>query len=249
MEFLFSVVILFFIIFMLAFVLLAGFILFFIFSKLNLSTLLKSNFAPAIKYFLKRKNVITNGIPATAKVLSVNYKGMTINKQPMLDLKLEVTIPNKNSRIIDDSFLVPQPLLSFVQPGYVVPVKVDPQNLNIVELNLWTQAAQGFSATQGINNLQACENTGLVGNLDAGDIVDGKPGLAKILDVKEIGKQKNDQKIYLISCEISGEGIEKYVINKEAPLPSYSLQFFKAGMIYPCSIDKKTPNRVKIFTS
>jgi citrate lyase gamma subunit len=107
-------------------------------------------FAPMINSSRLQKN----GIPGTARIISVNDTGVTINNNPQVKLNLEVK--NSFGQRYNASCRV---LVSRINPnayaaGMEVPVKIDPKNEQNVVLDFTSSAA---TATAGSNSTMVLE--------------------------------------------------------------------------------------------
>ncbi len=72
------------------------------------------------------RNIVENGIPAHAKILSVRQTGVMLNNQPQVEFLLEVHPPSgmpyqAQAKAVVSLIQIPQ-----VQPGTEVAVKIDP---------------------------------------------------------------------------------------------------------------------------
>jgi len=81
-----------------------------------------------------RRRVWADGTPATATVLRAQTSG-SLNNHPYVDLELEVTEPGAAPRVVLARQLVSQLMLSKVQPGATIDVKIDPTDPDVVVLD------------------------------------------------------------------------------------------------------------------
>ncbi|MGO4255699.1 hypothetical protein [Marmoricola sp. RAF53] len=81
-----------------------------------------------------RRRVWADGTPATATVLRAQTSG-SLNNHPYVDLELEVTAPGAAPRVVLARQLISQLMLSKVQPGASIAVKVDPTDPGVVVLD------------------------------------------------------------------------------------------------------------------
>lgn len=82
------------------------------------------------------KRLQESGLPATAKVLDLWDTGITVNNDPVISLKVEVTRPDGSIYTV----VIPKSLVSRLdvprfQPGSLVSVRIDPQDANVVALD------------------------------------------------------------------------------------------------------------------
>jgi hypothetical protein len=71
-------------------------------------------------------NVLASGVSGTATLTSVTQTGMYLNDQPRIKMDMLVQLPGQVPYAAEHSEFVPLILLSRVQPGATLPVKVNP---------------------------------------------------------------------------------------------------------------------------
>ena len=72
------------------------------------------------------REVIQNGIPATAKILSVRQTGVMLNDQPQVEFQLEVHPPSGVPYQAQAKAVVALVSIPQIQPGAEVAVKIHP---------------------------------------------------------------------------------------------------------------------------
>ena len=82
------------------------------------------------------KRLQQSGLPATAKILELWDTGITVNDDPVISLRVEVTRPDGSVYTV----VIPKSLVSRLdvprfQPGSIVSVRIDPQNDQLVALD------------------------------------------------------------------------------------------------------------------
>jgi hypothetical protein len=77
-----------------------------------------------------------SGVPAEATVLQIWDTGMTVNNDPVVGFLLEVRPKDGNAYQAKTKLLVSRLSILQIQPGAVVPVRIDPANLARVSLDL-----------------------------------------------------------------------------------------------------------------
>ena len=82
-------------------------------------------FGGIIKGSLARKRLMKEGVAGTAQLVSVEQTGTRVNDQPMLRLRMLVTVPNKAPYSVLHKEVVPLIRLPEVQPGAQLHVRVD----------------------------------------------------------------------------------------------------------------------------
>jgi len=80
------------------------------------------------------RSVVQNGIPATAKILSVRQTGVMLNNQPQVEFQLEVHPPSGLPYQAQAKAIVALVSIPQYQPGAEVPVKIHPTDQTKVVL-------------------------------------------------------------------------------------------------------------------
>lgn len=83
---------------------------------------------PLLQNSQKRAAILQNGIPATALIVQLSETGMLVNNQPQVKIVLQVNPPNGAPYQTDLVMIVSYLQIPRIQPGLVVPVKIDPAN-------------------------------------------------------------------------------------------------------------------------
>jgi hypothetical protein len=73
-----------------------------------------------------RTRVLAEGLAGTAEITSVTQTRMQVNNQPIMVLRLTVTVPDRPPYEARVRQLIPFVLLVRAQPGKVVAVRIDP---------------------------------------------------------------------------------------------------------------------------
>ena len=85
------------------------------------------------------KPVRENGVPASAKVLEVWDTGVRLNDNPVVGFRLLVTLEDGTSYEAETKNVVSVVHIPQVQPGAVLPVKVNPENRQLVALDIYEE--------------------------------------------------------------------------------------------------------------
>ena len=85
------------------------------------------------------KPVRENGVPASAKVLEVWDTGVRLNDNPVVGFRLLVTLQDGTSYEAETKNVVSVVHIPQVQPGAVLPVKVDLKNPQLVSLDIYEE--------------------------------------------------------------------------------------------------------------
>lgn len=81
--------------------------------------------------------IVAIGRPATARIVRLIDTGTTINHDPVVEFVLEVRLPESEVYEARSKALVSRLDIPQVQPGRVLPVKVDPVDRRRVALDVW----------------------------------------------------------------------------------------------------------------
>lgn len=91
--------------------------------------------------FVKREEILKNGISCQATVIKIVDNGLSVNNRRVFKITLDVNSPSQGVYQVTKNFMVPAMDLGLMQPGTVVKVKVDPNNSNNVVFDTWTSNA------------------------------------------------------------------------------------------------------------
>ena len=89
---------------------------------------------PLMQNMQQRNAILQSGIPAMATILQLADTGMMVNYNPRVNIVLQVQPPNGAPYQTEVTMVVSQLQIPRVQPGMVVPVKIDPANPSKVAL-------------------------------------------------------------------------------------------------------------------
>lgn len=78
-----------------------------------------------------KRRIWAEGTPGTAKVVKAKPNG-SMNDNPYVELRLEVSVPGQPIRSVDVRQLISQVMVSRVQPDSEIAVKVDPADPTVV---------------------------------------------------------------------------------------------------------------------
>ena len=76
------------------------------------------------------------GVPATAQILQLADTGTTINDNPQVMLTMNVQSPQFGAYQVQTTAIISRLAIPRVQPGAMVPVKIDPTNPRNVALDI-----------------------------------------------------------------------------------------------------------------
>ena len=85
------------------------------------------------------KPVRENGVSASAKVLKIWDTGVRLNDNPVVGFRLLVTLEDGTSYEAETKNVVSVVHIPQVQPGAVLPVMVNPENRQLVALDIYEE--------------------------------------------------------------------------------------------------------------
>jgi hypothetical protein len=90
--------------------------------------------APVLSAATNRQ-VVSSGLPATAKILAITDTGTTINQNPVIHFLLQVQPSDRSAFQAETEKLVPRLQVPRFQPGSFVAVKYHPDSLAVAILD------------------------------------------------------------------------------------------------------------------
>jgi hypothetical protein len=95
----------------------------------------------AIRFIRKKvgpdRDILQNGIPAKARILSLQQTGVMVNYQPQVVFNLEVQPPGGTSYQVQTKAVIPMVNIPQFQPGTEVPVKIHPTDPKKVVMDVY----------------------------------------------------------------------------------------------------------------
>lgn len=85
----------------------------------------------------ENKPIREEGFPASAQVLEIWDTGVRLNDNPVVGFRLLVTLDDGTSYEATTKNVVSVVLIPQVQPGAILPVKVDPDDHELVALDIY----------------------------------------------------------------------------------------------------------------
>jgi archaellin len=99
------------------------------------------------KPMMTRNKLAKTGVPAQARIVSLADTGVTINMNPQIKLTLEVTPPMGAPYMVETKQVISRLDTASYQPGTILPVIVDPNDKNLIEINYDSSAqTAGYSS-------------------------------------------------------------------------------------------------------
>lgn len=185
-----------------------------------------------------RRRIMAEGRPATAEIVELGENSgggyMTINDQPVVNLKLRIYDGNKPPYEVSFDTVISRLAVPQFQPGVKIPVKIDPLDPNKVVID--TQRDSDKPVYGNVRNQEEIDRIQ----------TKGKKGTAKIIMVEDTGKSKDFNTIVKVTLEVSGPDIKKYSFEKEIPVPTNVAKMFVPGKTFPCHVDPEDPESVML---
>ena len=101
------------------------------------------------KPMMVRSKLSKTGVPAQARIISVSDTGTTVNNNPQIKLLLEVTPPMGAPYQVETKQLISRLQTSSFQPGTMLPVIIDPNDKNLIEINYDNSSSQSSAYSTG----------------------------------------------------------------------------------------------------
>jgi len=93
-------------------------------------------FRPILQGQATTRQLLQTGVPAQATILTLADTGTTINGNPMADLLLDVRPADRPPFQARTRTIISRLRISMLQPGAVVPVRYDPNDLSKIAIDL-----------------------------------------------------------------------------------------------------------------
>lgn len=197
----------------------------------------------------KAKAVLLNGRSAKATVVGIGeHSGggtLTVNDQPVLNLKLQIDDDYKQPYETSFDVLIPRSAVPQFQPGAMLAVKIDPENPQNVVFD-----------KEGMGDIQSAPAGGkpTVGGKDwtEADRVllkqDGRDGMAKLLGVDDTGKSEEFNPVVALSYEVYLSGEEPYSFTKEVAMSTEIVHKLRTviGKTFPARVHPKDKTKISV---
>lgn len=192
----------------------------------------------------KAKEILEHGEQAIATVLAIGEssrgKTITINDQPYLNLRLEIDDGRKTPYQVSFDTIIPRATVPQFQPGASFPVKVDPQNPQIVVYDSSEAQKTGFKPSIGGQDWTPEDHKLLE--------KEGKDGLARLLSMEDTDRTHLSDHMVRVSYEVYLPGETPYTVSKEIPVPVHALHQLKTaiGKTFPAKIHPTDPQKIVV---
>lgn len=159
---------------------------------------------------------------------------MTINDQPVVNLKLRIYDGNKPPYEVSFDTVISRLAVPQFQPGVRIPVKIDPLDPNKVVIDSERTPEKPVYGNVGDDEDMKRIKT------------KGKKGTAKIITVEDTGKSKDFNTVVKMILEVTGPDIKKYSFEKEVPVPTNVAKLLVPGKTFSCVVDPENPESVML---
>jgi hypothetical protein len=186
----------------------------------------------------ERKRILAEGRPAIGEIIELGENSgggyMTINDQPVVNLKLRIYDGNKPPYEVSFDTVISRLAVPQFQPGVKIPVKIDPLDPNKVIIDGERQPEKPVYGNIGDDEEMNRMKTR------------GKKGTAKVISVEDTGKSKDFNTVVKMILEVTGPEIKKYSFEKEVPVPTNVAKMLVPGKTFPCVVDPENPESVML---
>ncbi len=200
------------------------------------------------KPMMTRNKLAKTGVPASARVVSVSDTGVTVNNNPQIKMVLEVTPPMGAPYMVQMKQIISRLDTFSYQPGITLPVIVDPNNKNLIEIN--------YDSNAQTSNLGSGYQPGGVAQ-PTDKIMTGPYAGMSAADANAMIAKNNEENIQLMSYGTESKAIvTKYTwlgvyVNGENPFVEVEVQVMPTtgtpykgkamGVIQTASVPKYQP--------
>lgn len=199
----------------------------------------------------RARKILQSGRQARATLVEIGENSggssVTINDDPYLNLRLQIDDGlNKPYEVSLDTvisrYIVPQ-----FQPGESFPVRVDPQDMQVVVYDTNQAALEGSGIVlQGTNP----KISGLTRTHEETEAVHKKgiKAAAKITAVEPTGRSHDFKPIVRVNYEVTIPGEMSYIVEAELPIPSHMVEQFKEviGKVFPARVHPEDRNKISV---
>jgi hypothetical protein len=171
---------------------------------------------------------------------------LTINDQPVLNLRLQIDDGYQQPYEMSFDTIVPRSAVPQFQPGTMFAVKVDPEDPQKVVLD-----PEGASRFQGSVAARGKPTVGGKGWTQLDHTLlerDGKDGVAKVLSIEDTGRSEDFNPVVRVSYEVFIPREEPYNVTKDIPMPTQIVQQMRqvVGRSFPCRVHPQDPQKIQV---
>lgn len=208
---------------------------------------------------VRQKQLLANGVEATAKIIDMSDTGVTVNQNPMVKFTLEVQPAEGQPFQAQVKTIISRLDVPQFQPGVQVPVVYNPKNLKEVAIGTKQgpgdiDASKGTGALAGTAGAKQQEEMGeqLKAMDDANQeiIAKGVEAPAKIILSTWMGVYVNGQNpLTHFMLEVTPEGKEPFQAETTAVVAEASVPRYQPGKTITVKYMPDDTSRVSIFHS
>ena len=191
------------------------------------------------------ERIKTQGVAGTAMILGMRQTGVTLNEQPQIELRLQVSTQMHGAYEVTVKEYVPLMLLGTLSSGRPLPVKVDPANPQRVIIE-W-ETAGSLGATMGGTPMAGQT---IVAQQPQGDPADvkkrlletGVSGTAKVISSAPTGQSDSEGRpVYSMVLEIHVDGRPPMQGPAVVGVPHERAEQLEPGDSVPIKADPSNP--------
>lgn len=199
----------------------------------------------------KARKILAYGRAAKATLLGIDENSgggtVTINDDPYLNLKLKIDDGSSHPYDVSLDAVVPRYLVPAFQPGASFPVRIDPQDMQVVVFDTNQAALDGTGIIlegtkpqiSGLNRTQ--EETEAIHKR-------GIKATAIIKSIEPTCKSHDFKPLVRVDYEVTIYGEKPYIVEAELPIPSHMVEQFKEviGKVFPAKVHPEDRNKISV---
>jgi len=198
----------------------------------------------------KAQTALVNGRSAKATIVGIGeHSGggtLTINNQPVLNLRLQIDDGYKQPYETSFDVLIPRSAVPQFQPSAMFAVKIDPADPQKVVFD-----KEGMGDIQGASAGGGKPTVGGKGWTKADRVLlkqDGKDGMAKLLGVEDTGKSEDFNPVVALSYEVFLPGEEPYSFTKEVAMSTEIVKKLRTvvGKTFQARVHPKDKTKISV---
>ncbi|BBZ40048.1 hypothetical protein [Mycobacterium conspicuum] len=215
----------------------------------------------AIWIFRKSKNPSIRGpaLTGTAQVLSVQTTGMTVNDSYVLQIALRVQVPDRPPYDATVSRRIHPIQMAAIQPGRIIPVRVDATDPNVIEFDFnrsaqspQTLASRAMTAAQLADAVKRAPGAGSVGS--AADLLASGQRVRAVLKSfaptgttpRSLGRTPSrpellDAPHYIVEVELHFPNLAPLTGRNQQTVPVEQVPTLSIGRELVCAVDPGDP--------
>lgn len=188
------------------------------------------------------ERIKAQGVAGTATILGMQQTGVTMNEQPQIELRLQVSTQMHGAYEVTSKEWVPLMLLGTLTSGRPLPVKVDPADPQRVIIEWESAGGIGGPATGQAAPALAQPPTGDPVDVKKRLLETGVSGTAKVISSAPTGQTDSEGRpVYSMMLEIHVEGRPPMQGPAVVGVPPERAEQLEAGDTVPIRADPNNP--------